>query len=615
MRVVNDRRGSTRVTVRGEALVHASHGVVRCRCLDISPSGMSLVSPRAIKPKQRVRVETSFKGHRLVFEAVIVRRTRTREGHVLGVRFEGTTPAVRDRLSEVLRSMQVQAALAMQACAIVDRLPVLQIPEPEPEPRTEKTAAVVPVMGPAKARAEAPIKGGTQELPMVGAPRSSEAPAKGGTQELPVMGPPRSSEAPAKGGTQELPMMGSEGRTQVLPGVARAEVPAKGGTQELPAMEMPRPRVATPRPDAVPPTMPRPRVATPSPSAAPSRPEGPPPRPRVATPNPGPGAPPRPRVAAASLSAAPTRARRAPVEVEVPERLDRTMITPPSQLPSARWARGERPVGLEQGWTEEELVTTHYRPSSEDSRPLSVREPPAGEPKASLVDAFEGDGVEATDAADRTEVEAAVGAFTVAEAPLPDWGAGAPMALGELVDMDAGSRSVPAVELELDLPVPPVLDQTMLGPRPPAIASLETASPATMATEADDELGPVRTGKTMVMHVKDLIAAYAPPLVEPELELDLPEETRPTTAPPIAPRLSDELQAALDRLRRRDGASKPAEAPPDGEAAPRSDDSAPRRRRVSTDAYATPGRDDTQVRALYHAALVNLGDSDRGDGS
>ena len=402
MRVVNDRRGSIRVTVRGEALVHAPQGAVRCRCLDISPSGMSLVCPQVIKPKQRVRIETSFKGHRLVFEAVVVRRNRTREGHVLGVRFEATTPAVRDRLSEVLRSMQVQAALAMQACAIVDRLPVLQIPEPEP---------------------------------------------------------------------------------------ARAEAPAKGGTQELPVMAMPRP------------------------------------------------------------------------QVEAPEWLDSTMLTPPSQLPSARWARGERPVGLEEGWTEEELVTAHYRPSSDDSQPLSVRrETPPGEPPASLVDAFEleGDGVEAPEAADRTEIEAAVGSFTVVEAPLPDWEAG-------------------------------------------------------IVTEADDGLGPVRTGKTMVMHVKDLIAAYAPPL-EPELDLDLPEETGPTTAPTTAPRLSDELQAALDRLRRREDASKPAEAPPD-EAAPRSGNSARRRRRVSTDVYATPGRDDTQVKALYHAALANLGDTDRGDGS
>lgn len=274
-------------------------------------------------------------------------------------------------------------------------------------------------------------------------------------------------------------------------------------------------------------------------------------------------------------------AQRAPVKVEVPERLDSTMLTPASQLPSARWPGSGRPVGLDEGWTEEELVTTHYRPASEDSQPIAVRrEPPPGDPPASLVDAFELEAAEAPDAADRTEVEAAVGAFTVAEAPLPEWEVGAPVALAELVDTDAGLQPAPAVELELELPVP------------------------------------VRTGKTMVMHVKDLIAAYAPPVVEPELDLELPEDTAPTTAPTTAPRLSDELQAALDRLRRREDASKPVEGPGDGEAAPRAATSGRRRRRPgATDVHAAPGRDDTQVRALYHAALANLGDPDRGDGS
>lgn len=402
----------------------------------------------------------------------------------------------------------------------------------------------------------------------------------------------------------------AEGKAQaVMPGVATpsgGEGPAIGGMPRprvATPPPVPRPRVATPASGATPP-MPRPRVATPSPEGT-SRAGSAPPQPRAATPAPGATRPmPRPRVA---------------VKVEEPERFDSTMLTPASQLPSVRWARGERPVGLEEGWTEEELVTTHYRPTSEDSQPISLRRepPPRAEPPASLVDAFEreGDAIEVPDAADRTEVEAAVGAFTVAEAPLPEWEVGAPVALAEIVDTDAGLRPAPAVELELDLPVPPV-DRTMLGPRPPAVGSLATSSPGTLATEADDSwLEPVRTGKTMVVHVQDLIAACAPPVVEPELDLDLPEDTAPTTAPTTAPRLSDELQAALDRLRRREGSSKPAEGQEDGEAPVAAASGRRRRRPGATDVYAAPGRDDTQVRALYHAALATLGDPDRGDGS
>ena len=59
-----------------------------------------------------------------------------------------------------------------------------------------------------------------------------------------------------------------------------------------------------------------------------------------------------------------------------------------------------------------------------------------------------------------------------------------------------------------------------------------------------------------------------------------------------------------------------AEASGAGEPAPRPSKGTHRRRRPSTtQVYATTGRDDTQVRALYHAALANLGDTERGDGS
>lgn len=467
--------------------MYASQGPLCCRCLDISPTGMSLVSPQAVKPRQRVRIESSFKGQRLVLEAVVIRRSRSREGHVLGLRFEGLDPRARVQLAELLRSMQVQAALAMQSCAIVQRLPVLQLPEPEPEPRTEKA----PVMERAPA-------------PMVAVP------------------PPAVT-----------------GRTIAMPIV--------GGTQQHPWMGEPQPRPATPVMDgARAPVMasPRPRIATPSPS------------PR----SPGPG---------------------------------------------------PRRVGLEEGWTEDELVTTHYRPS---------------EPAASLVEAYELDGdgdvdvIEAPDAADCTEVETTAGTINVTEARVPDWEPGAPVALAELVDTDAGSRTVPPSddalpELDLDLdplpPPPPVLDRTMLTPRP-ALASFATTSPAD-DDHANAWLGPARTGKTMVVHVQDLIAAYAP-LVEPEL--DLPEPTAPMTAPTTIPRLSDELQAALDRLRRREPGG-PVTAPAEGAEAPapRPTTGSRRRRPGATQAYATTRRDDTQVKALYHAALPNPGETKRGDGS
>lgn len=294
----------------------------------------------------------------------------------------------------------------------------------------------------------------------------------------------------------------------------------------------------------------RPRVATPSAGDMPEMPAKAPPRPRVAMPSVGgpPQAPARPRAATPSTGGPPD---------------------------------GRRLVGLEEGWAEDELVTTHYRPSSEgsSSRGLELDE-----------------AVEAPDAADRTAVEPTVGSITLPETPAYDWEVGAPVALAELVDTDAGSR--PA-ELELDDPPPPPrLDRTMLAPRPP-----EPSSSAAW-------LGPVRTGKTMVVHVQDLVAAYAPPL---EPELDLPEEPVTTAAPTAMPRLSDELQAALDRLRRREDERAPraAEPPPQPAASARRNS----RSSDAADVRAVPRRDDMQVRALYHAALATLGDPERGDGS
>lgn len=455
--------------------MHTTPGPVCCRCLDISPSGMSVVSPRAVRSRQRVRIESSFKGQRLVLEAVVIRCTRTRSGHVLGVRFEGLEPRVRAQLADVLRSMQVQAALAMQSVAFLERLPVLQLPEPEAEPRTERSPVTDGAPAPAP-MAVAPIA-----EPPIAAP-SSPGPAQTGATLLPYAVPPSADEEPDA--------------------AAPSPGPAQTGVTLLP--------------------------------------------------------------------------------------WDSTIIVPPSPNVALRAARnaaasepsgGSRHVGLEEGWTEEELVTSHYRPA-------------------------------------------------------------------EPSDPEVGARTSPRVDdalAELDLDDPPrpaKLDRTLLTPQPSALASFASSS------VEDDRawLGPARTGKTMVVHVQDLIAAYAPPI---EPELDLPEPTAPITAPATMPRLSDELQAALDRLRRREDAGRGspaksestvkaenpenpenaertvkaerpenAEASGAGEPAPRPSKGTHRRRRPSTtQVYATTGRDDTQVRALYHAALANLGDTERGDGS
>jgi hypothetical protein len=454
MRVVNDRRSSTRVTVRGEALVHTPQGPTQCRCLDISPTGMSLVSPRPVKPGQRVHIEASFKGQRLVLDARVIRRNRSRDGHVLGVRFDGLGVPARQQLAEVLRSMQVQATLAMHSSSFVDRLPVLQLPEAEP---TERAPHVPRVPWPAPAAAPS-------------------TPKPGGTQEVPAMASAR----------------------------PRVETPKPGGTQEVPAMASARPRV------------------------------------------------------------------------ETPER-GGTLLIPP--IPAR--------IGLEDGWTEDELVTGHYRSSSERASRLVEPEPPA-------------------------ELEPVPAHHELANALVLD-------------DTESSSSALSFDDawalLELDdQPPPPSRGGTM-----PALASFATTSPATVDDEASaGGLGPVRTGKTLVIHVQDLIAAYAPPL-EPPLELDLPEPTAPMTAPMPMPRLSDELQAALDRLRRRDDANANAiprrpkaserDRAPEGPSAEPSRSARRHRRRDTTQVYAPTRREDAQVEPVYHGARAKLAGPDRGNGT
>jgi len=563
--------------VRGEALVHTPQGPLQCRCRDISSRGMSVVSPRAIKPRQRVHIESSFRGQRLVFDAMVVRRNRSREGHVLGMRFEGLGEQARHQLAELLHSMQVQAALAMQSCAVADRLPMLQLPDPQTErSHLEAQAPLIPALM-ASWPATTPKPGGTVEVPaMASATPQVEAPQPGGTDEVPAMAPARSRVAtPKPGGTVEMPAMAS-----VLP---QAETPKPGGTDEVPTIAAPAPpaelskpggaevpAITTPRGTRRPgSTMMMPAIATPAPSVATPKPEGidrPQAIPTPATPSPDPE---------------PVRSKLAPKRggtLEVPH------------IPAH--------MGPEWGWTEDELVTSHYRPVSDASIPLLVKteppkpEPPKPEPPASLVDALE------------------LGAET------------GPLELPSAASTMVGMR---LLEIELDEP-PPSLDRTMLTPPSPELASFATTSQVTSDDgESAGWLGPARTGKTMVIHVQDLIAAYAPTL---EPELDLPEPTAPITEPMPMPRLSEELQAALDRLRRRDDANprppqvktapptKPSEKDRGAKAGSEDPSKSARRhrRRSTTQVYAVSRREDVQVKALYHGAL-DLPDPERGEGS
>ena len=67
--------------------MHTQRGAIRCHCLDLSVGGMSVLSPQSARPKQRARIESSFEGVVLYLDAVVVRRKRSRQGYVLGLRF------------------------------------------------------------------------------------------------------------------------------------------------------------------------------------------------------------------------------------------------------------------------------------------------------------------------------------------------------------------------------------------------------------------------------------------------------------------------------------------------------------------------------------------------
>ena len=97
---------------------------------------MSVLSRKSARARQRVRIESSFGGITLNLEAVVVRRKRSRQGYVLGLRFADLDPSTRQKLEEVVRTMQVQTALAQQACVFFERLP--QMEAPEAEPNTER---------------------------------------------------------------------------------------------------------------------------------------------------------------------------------------------------------------------------------------------------------------------------------------------------------------------------------------------------------------------------------------------------------------------------------------------------------------------------------------------
>jgi hypothetical protein len=495
MRVVNDRRGSIRVTVRGEAFLHTPQGSLRCRCLDLSPTGMSMVSAQAIKARQWVRVESSFKGQRLVLDARVVRRTRTRDGHVLGMRFEGLSGAAKEQLEVVLRSMQVQATLAQQSCGLVDGLPTLQLPEPEPAPPTERS------------------------------PHAEPAPWSAPTV---VMPPVASARRPRWGASMVAPSPAAVGDVQAIP--------RWDATMVAPSPAAVSDAQASPRWDAT--------MVAPSPAAV--------------------------------------------SDAQASPRWDATMVAP-SPAPAAVALPAYPSLGLDDGWTEEELVTTHYRPAEGTEPPA---EPPRHTPSPASAPAgrdVDVDGIvpELPDALDCTEV---AGPVDVTEAPLHDWEPGAPVALAELVDTDAGLRARSGETV---------------------VIHVQDLSAAPEADEAAVEwCVPVRTGETLAIHLEEpSVAPLAIPIADDALDLDLPEPTAPVATPAV-PRLSDELQAALDRLRRREDGD-PDEPPP--RRAPSVH--RPQRPLGATDVRATARREDTQIRALYHAALVDLGEPDRGDGS
>jgi PilZ domain len=416
MRVVNDRRRSQRVTVRGEALVVTSEGPLRCRCLDISRAGISVVSPRAVRPRQRVRVESSFGDQHMVLDAVVMRRRRSREGHVLGLRFDAISFQAREQLDFVLRSMQVQAALAQQACAFFDHLPRLRIPS-EPEPQTERASHV--------ARAPMP--------------------------------------------------------TQVSVSTPVLETPV------TPTLETP-----------VTPTLETPMLETPTASESP-----------------------------------------------------------------IAW-----PFGLDDGWTEEEIVTGHFRPfMGAPAQP--IEEPVLAEPP----------------------VEPPVEELPADMLPFPE------LSLDALPLSELSLDTLPLPELPLDAPWalpepetlvddPPALDRTLVARAP--FVMLEPPPAVTGDTLVGfAPLGPVRTGQTLVIHVKDLLAAFDPTYQRSSST----EPPSSTTAPMTMPRLSDELQAALDRMRRR-GEPKAADAtesPSGSHRRRRSEDASRsgRRKRAITDVYQT----------------------------
>ncbi|MCX4248026.1 PilZ domain-containing protein [Paraliomyxa miuraensis] len=156
MRVVNDRRSSKRVAVRGEARLQTPEGPVHCRCVDISAGGMSVISPRAARLRQRARIESHFGGQNLVFQAVVVRRHKSREGYTLGLQFEGLDPFSRAQLDALLRSMQVQATLAQQAAAFVDRLPQMELPAEGQTSETLVVERIEPVEPPPPEHVEPP---------------------------------------------------------------------------------------------------------------------------------------------------------------------------------------------------------------------------------------------------------------------------------------------------------------------------------------------------------------------------------------------------------------------------------------------------------------------------
>jgi len=162
MRIVNDRRRSSRVIARGEAVLHTSRGPIPCRCVDIGTSGISVDIDSSARFRKRMKIAWSFVGRVLEFDAVVARRRRVGAGFRLGLRFDPRGSQGSTTLAELVRVLQTHAVLTRQARVFLEQLPRLEVPRSRTQealamPRTATPRAEIP----AAATVPTPPKGGT----------------------------------------------------------------------------------------------------------------------------------------------------------------------------------------------------------------------------------------------------------------------------------------------------------------------------------------------------------------------------------------------------------------------------------------------------------------------